>query len=102
MKRPTLLFYRWWRALNHQGLVENTLEGNDKHKRALAIGAVVAAAPILLLGIAESAGLRGWPRNTWATLALIWALAIIAVMLLQTGKSVVRYYREWWRKRSPR
>lgn len=99
MKRPARLYYRWWCALNHQGLVQNTGEGHFKNKLALAVGAVVAAAPILLLPVAESAGLQGWPRDAWATLAFAWALGIIAVMLFQTCKSAVRYYREWWNKR---
>lgn len=102
MKRPVRLYYRWWRALSHQGLVQYTSEGHFKNKLALAIGAVLAASPILLLPLAESAGLRGWPRDAWATMAYVWALGIIAVMLFQTCKSVVRYYREWWSKRDQR
>lgn len=96
MKRTLSRFYRWWRALNHQGLVDNTFEGYDKYKRAEAIGLLIAAAPMLPLMVSDAMGLdRGWLWHGWSVIAITWGVSIGAVMVYQTGKTAVRYYQEW-------
>ena len=96
MQRTLSRSYRWWRALNHQGLVENTLEGYNKNKRAEAIGLLIAAAPSLPLMVSDTMGLdRGWLWYGWRVIAIIWAVGIGTVMVYQSGKTFVRYCREW-------
>lgn len=98
MRRTLTGIYRWWRALNHQGLVESTFEGYDKHKRAEAIGLLIAAAPMLPLIVSDTIGLeRGWLWYGWSAVAIAWGLSIFAVIFYQTGKTAVRYYRDWKR-----
>jgi hypothetical protein len=87
-------FYRWWRALNHQGLVENTFKGYDKNKRAEAIGLLIAAAPMLPLMVSDTMGLkRGWLWYGWSAIAIAWGVSVVAVITYQTGKTLVSYYR---------
>ena len=93
-------FYRWWRALNHQGIVENTFDGYDKHKRAKAIGLLIAAAPTLPLMVSDAMGFeRGWLWYGWSVIAVGWGVSILGLILYQTGKTAVRYYRDWWQGR---
>lgn len=100
MKKTAIVFYRWWRALNHQGLVENTLEGYHKHERAEAIGLLTAAVPMIPLIVSDDMGLeRGWLWYGWGAIAIAWGVTILAIVLYQTGKSIVRYYRDWWNGR---
>ena len=100
MRRTATRFYRWWRALNRRGLVENTFEGNDKHERAEAIGLLVAAAPMVPLMVSDEMGLeRGWLWYGWSAIAIAWATSISGVIIYQTGKTAVRYYRDWWNGR---
>ena len=100
MRRTLIGFYKWWRALNHPGLVDNTFEGYDKHKRAAAIGLLIAAAPMLPLMVSDTIGLeRGWLWHGWSAVAIAWGLGILAVIFYQTGKTAVRYYRDWKRGR---
>lgn len=92
--------YRWWRALNHQGLVQNSFGGYDKHKRAEAIGLLIAAAPMLPLMVSDMTGLeRGWLWYGWSVIAIAWGVGVLATIFYQTGKSAVRYYRDWWNRR---
>lgn len=100
MERIATRFYRWWRALNRQGLIENTWDGLEKHRRAKAIGLLTAAAPMLPLAVSDAMGLeRGWLWYGWSLIAIAWAGGILAVILSQTGKTVIRYCRDWWRGR---
>lgn len=95
MKGTATRFYRWWRALNHQGLVENTVGGYDKHKRAEAVGLLIAAAPMLPLMVSDEMGLeRGWLWYGWSVFAIAWGVGIVGLILYQTGKTVMRYFRD--------
>lgn len=86
--------------MNHQGLVENNLDGYHKHKRAVAIGLLTAAAPMLPLAVSDEMGVeRGWLWYGWGAIAIGWGVIVLAVILYQTGKSAVRYYRDWWNGR---
>lgn len=94
MKRTVSRFYRWWRALNHQGMVDSSFEGYGKNKRAEAVGLLIAAAPMLPLMLSDTMGLeRGWLWYGWSAVAVVWAASIVAIIIYQTGKSLVRYYR---------
>ena len=100
MRRTAIRFYRWWRALNHQGLVENSFDGNGKHRRAEAIGLLVAAAPMVPLMVSDEMGLeRGWLWYGWGAIAIAWGVSILGVTIYQTGKTAVRYCRGWWNGR---
>ncbi len=87
--------YRWWCALNYEGLVENSFEGFDKHKRAVAIGLLIAAAPMLPLMVSDVTGLeRGWLWYGWSAIAIAWGVSVLGAIFYQTGKSAVRYFRD--------
>lgn len=99
MKKAATRFYRWWRALNRQGLIEGDFEGLRKSKKAEAIGFLVAMAPTAPLMISDISGReRDWLWYIWCVIAGSWLIGITGVILFQSGKTFVRYCRDWNRQ----
>ena len=73
--------HKWWRALNHQRLVDKTFKGYDKHTCAEAIRLLIfAAASMLPLMVSDTIGLERRCRRAGT---------------YHTGKTSIRYYRDW-------
>lgn len=88
--------YRWWRALNHQGLTDGSFDGYAKYKRAKAVGLLTAAAPMLPLMLSDEMGFeRGWLWHGWSAIAISWGIGVLTIIFYQTGKSAIRYYQDW-------
>jgi hypothetical protein len=100
VKQLAQKFYRSWLELNREGLLENTVEGYGKFKRAEAIGLLVAIFPVLPLAISDQMGFqRSWLWYGWSVIALVWFVAALGLIFYQTGKTAARFYRDWWRRR---
>jgi hypothetical protein len=94
VKQFALRFYRWWRALNHQGLTQDTWNGLDKFQRAKAVGLLVALAPMIPLMVSDQMGFeRGWLYNAWSLFAGVWLTGVFGTILYQTGRSLTGYLK---------